>query len=63
VTKGEELRRRTIEELRAELQALLREQFNLRMQKATGQIGPTHQLREVRRRIARHRTVLREKAG
>jgi large subunit ribosomal protein L29 len=63
VTKGKEIRQRTVEELRSELQALLREQFNLRMQKASGQLGQTHQLREVRRNIARHKTLLREKAG
>jgi large subunit ribosomal protein L29 len=63
VTKGKELRQRTAEELQTELQNLLREQFNLRMQKATGQLGQTHQLREVRRNIARHKTLLKEKAG
>jgi large subunit ribosomal protein L29 len=63
VTKGKELRQRTAEELQTELQNLLREQFSLRMQKATGQLGQTHQLREVRRNIARHKTLLKEKAG
>ena len=63
MTKGKELRQRTVEELKTELRNLLREQFNLRMQKATGQLGQTHQLRDVRRNIARHRTLLREKVG
>jgi large subunit ribosomal protein L29 len=63
VTTAKELRKRTLDDLQAELQALLREQFNLRMQKATGQLGQTHQLREVRRNIARHKTLLGERAG
>ena len=41
----------------------LREQFNLRMQKATGQLSQTHLLKQVRRDIARVKTVLNEKAG
>jgi large subunit ribosomal protein L29 len=61
--KAAELRKKGVDELRQELLALLREQFNLRMQKATGQLGPTHHLGEVRRGIARVKTVLREKAG
>jgi large subunit ribosomal protein L29 len=49
--------------LQKELLALLREHFNLRMQKATGQLRQTHQLGDVRRRIARIKTVLRERVG
>jgi large subunit ribosomal protein L29 len=44
-----------------ELESLLREQFNLRMQHATGQLGNTANLRKVRRNIARLRTVMHEK--
>ena len=44
-----------------ELENLLREQFNLRMQHATGQIGNTANLKKVRRNIARLRTVMNEK--
>jgi large subunit ribosomal protein L29 len=61
--KALELRRKSSEELQKELLALLRERFNLRMQKATGQLRQTHQLGDVRRRIGRIKTVLREKAG
>lgn len=43
-----------------ELDELLREQFNLRMQKATGQLGNTARLCQVRRDIARVRTVISE---
>lgn len=46
-----------------ELQGLLREQFNLRMQQATGQLGNSANLRKVRRNIARLRTVMNEKQG
>jgi len=48
---------------RKELTELKREQFSLRMQKATGQLGNTAQLGKVRRDIARLRTVMREMAG
>ena len=42
---------------------LLQQQFRLRMQKSTGQLGQTHLLGETRRDIARVRTILREKVG
>jgi len=46
---------------RKELEGLLREQFNLRMQHATGQLGNTANLKKVRRSIARVRTLMNEK--
>ena len=49
------------QELATELNALLKEQFGLRMQKATQQLSNTSQLRNVRRDIARVRTVMAEK--
>ncbi len=58
-----ELREKTAEELNIELLGLTREQFNLRMQKATGQMARPHQMKTVRRSIARVKTVLNEKAG
>lgn len=61
--KAQDLREKNAEELNAELLGLLREQFNLRMQAATGQLQQTHTLRAVRRDIARVKTVLTEKAG
>jgi large subunit ribosomal protein L29 len=61
--KASELREKNVDELNKELMELLREQFNLRMQKGTGQLGRPHQMKEVRRNIARVKTVLREKAG
>ena len=50
-------------ELEAELTALLKEQFGLRMQKATQQLTNTGKLRDVRRNIARARTLLHQKRG
>jgi large subunit ribosomal protein L29 len=47
---------------RQELDGLLREQFNLRMQHATGQLGNTANIKRVRRDIARLRTIMNEKA-
>ena len=61
--KAQDLREKNVEELNAELLNLLREQFNLRMQAATGQLQQTHTLKAVRRDIARVKTVLTEKAG
>jgi large subunit ribosomal protein L29 len=49
-------------ELRAELDALLKEQFGLRMQKATQQLTNHAKLRDVRRSIARARTLITQKA-
>ena len=58
-----EMRNKSAAELREELTGLLREQFNLRMQKATGQLARPHHFQRVRREIARIKTVLNEKAG
>ena len=53
-----ELRQKSATELESHLVVLHKEQFSLRMQKATGQLGPTHQIRQVRREIARVNTLL-----
>jgi large subunit ribosomal protein L29 len=50
-------------ELQEELTALLREQFGLRMQKTTQQLTNTAKLNQVRRSIARVRTLIGQKAG
>jgi large subunit ribosomal protein L29 len=60
--KANELRAQDAGALRTELQALLKAQFSLRMQKATQQLSNTSQVKKVRRDIARVRTVLAEKA-
>ena len=57
-----ELRAKDAPGLTTELEALLRAQFSLRMQKATQQLTNTSQLRKVRRDIARVRTLLSQKA-
>lgn len=56
-----ELRNKQISELKDELFSLLREQFNLRMQKGVGQLTQTHLLRNVKKRIACVKTILNEK--
>ncbi|GGE75124.1 50S ribosomal protein L29 [Streptosporangium jomthongense] len=61
--KATELRAKSAEELKQELIGLLKEQFNLRMRKATGQLNQSHLLSGVKRDIARVKTVLNEKAG
>jgi large subunit ribosomal protein L29 len=50
-------------ELQTELAALLKEQFGLRMQAATQQLTNTEKLKQVRRNIARARTLIHQKAG
>jgi large subunit ribosomal protein L29 len=59
--KAAELKDKSVEELNTELLNLLREQFNLRMQHATGQLAKTDQLKTVRRNIARVKTILNQK--
>ena len=56
-----ELRQKSSDELKKELEGLLLEQFNLRMQKGTGQLSRPDQIRRVRRDIARVKTVMNEK--
>jgi large subunit ribosomal protein L29 len=56
--KSSELRTRSEDELREQLLQLKKEQFNLRFQKATGQLENTARVREVRRDIARIKTIL-----
>lgn len=56
--KASELRSKNPDELKKELLELLRAQFSLRMQLATQQTNKTHELRKVRRDIARVRTVM-----
>ena len=58
-----ELREKSVPELNEVLLGLLRDQFNYRMQKSTGQLGQTHVLAGVRKDIARVKTLINEKAG
>ena len=61
--KASELRIKSADELRQELNDLLRAQFSLRMQVATQQLTNNSQIGKVRRDIARVRTIINEKAS
>ncbi len=63
--KASELKGKSQEELRETLHGLLKEQFNLRMQQGTGQLARPHLMKDVRRNIARVKTLMHEqnKAG
>jgi large subunit ribosomal protein L29 len=58
--EASELRSKSVAELNEELVALRREQFNLRMQHATGELTHNHEHGRVRKDIARVKTVLSE---
>jgi large subunit ribosomal protein L29 len=60
---AKDIRSMSGESRQKELEGLLREQFNLRMQHATGQLANSAKLKAVRRDIARLKTVMNEKAG
>jgi large subunit ribosomal protein L29 len=59
--KIEDVRGLTPDQLTEQLVSLKKEQFNLRFQRATGQVEKTHRVDEVRKDIARIKTVLRTK--
>ncbi|MCB1512973.1 MAG: 50S ribosomal protein L29 [Hyphomicrobiaceae bacterium] len=59
--KSEDVRAMTEDQLSDQLGKLKKEQFNLRFQQATGQLENTARVRQVRRDIARVRTVLNQK--
>jgi len=61
--KATELRQKSKEELNALLLEKSREQFNLRMQKGTGQLAKPDQVKKVRRDVARIHTILNEMAS
>jgi len=56
-----DIRAKTLDELKDELETLKKEQFNLRFQRATQQMENTSQVRRVRREVAKVKTVMREK--
>jgi large subunit ribosomal protein L29 len=56
--KASDVRAKTDDELNAELEKLGKERFNLRFQRANGQLANTARVREVRRDIARIKTIL-----
>ncbi len=59
--KADDIRTKTPDELMTELVNLKKEQFNLRFQRATGQLENTARMRQVRRDIARIQTIAAEK--
>jgi large subunit ribosomal protein L29 len=59
--KAEDIRTKSADELTEQLGSLKKEQFNLRFQKATGQLEKTARVREVRRDIARVKTIAAQK--
>jgi large subunit ribosomal protein L29 len=60
--KAEDIRAKTDDELKTELETLSKEAFNLRFQRASGQLENTSRVRQVRRDIARIRTLMGERA-
>ena len=61
--KAAELRVKSVEELSKELLALLKERFNLKMQKGVGQPPKQHLFKKIRLNIARIKTILKEKGS
>lgn len=61
--KASELRGKSASELKFELLAELEKQFKMRMKRATGQLEQTHEMKQVRRNVARIKTVLNETSG
>jgi large subunit ribosomal protein L29 len=61
--KAEDLRAMSLDQLGDELMKLRKERFNLRFQRASGQLENTARVRQVRRDIARIETITRQKRG
>ena len=61
MSNAADIRAKSVDELQDALASLKKEQFNLRFQKATGQIEKTARIREVRRDIARIKTIAAQK--
>ena len=61
--KAADIRKKSNDELNTELNALLKEQFNLRMQRGMGQAPKQHLFNQVRKNIARIKTILNEKGS
>ena len=59
--KAEEIRKKTTDQLKTELQNLYKESFNLRFQKSSGQLENTSRIFKVRKLIARIKTIMKEK--
>ena len=61
-TKATALRSKSAQELKDELVELRKEEFNLRMQRGTGQLSNTARFKQIRREVARIKTILNEQA-
>ena len=61
--KAADVRAKSLDQINDELGSLKKEQFNLRFQKATGQLEKTARVKQVRRDIARIKTIARQKAA
>jgi large subunit ribosomal protein L29 len=61
--KASDIRAKTLDQLTDDLAGLKKEQFNLRFQQATGQIEKTARVKQVRRDIARIKTIVSEKSA
>ena len=61
--KASNLRAQTPDQLTEKLTGLKKEQFNLRFQAATGQMDKSHRVNQVRKDIARIKTVMRQKSA
>ena len=61
-SRASELRAKSADELKEELVALRKEEFNLRMQRGTGQLSNTARFKTIRRDVARIKTILNESA-
>ena len=61
--KAEDIRVKTVDQLKDELENLCKEAFNLRFQRVSGQLENTARVRAVRRDIARIKTILGEKSA
>jgi large subunit ribosomal protein L29 len=59
--KASDLREKSVEELQVQLQGLYKDQFNYRMQMGAGQLAQVHLIGQVRRSIARVKTIITEK--
>ena len=59
--KASELREKSVDELKSKLEELRKDQFNFRMQQSTGQLAQSHLVSEVRKDIARVKTLINEK--
>ena len=61
--KASELKSKSASDLNNELIALFKEQFNLRIQRGMGQVTQTHLFRNIKKQVARIKTILSEKEG